>query len=152
VAPGTPGSIAPEPESKAPSKKESKRSISAAAKLAEASSTASANQTLSALMGGLGGKKKKGKTYSWMTAGSGASTPKANSQDSSAAVGTPGSRMSEKTRLTADGRYRLGTWREDGDKGKNIQLRDWITVLELDGLEVRAIQEAYTKLDASNPK
>src|SRR5438876_11432996 len=45
VAAGTPGLVAPETETKAPSKKELKKGA-AAAKLAEASSTASANQTL----------------------------------------------------------------------------------------------------------
>ncbi|RAL67609.1 hypothetical protein DID88_008362 [Monilinia fructigena] len=68
------------------------------------------------------GKKKQ---YSWMTAGSGSGTS------------TPGKIMAQ------DGVRRLGTWREDGVKGRKIQLRDWIMVLEDDGREKRALQKAY---------
>lgn len=148
AAPLTPGSVAPEPEIKAPSKKELKKG--AAARLTEASSTATANQTLQHLMGGFGGRKK-GKQYAWMTAGtSGASTPTrgASAQDTAGVpLATPGAKGPEKTNFTPDGRYRLGSWREDGDKGRNIQLRDWVTALEFDGTDVRAIQDAYMKLD-----
>jgi hypothetical protein len=148
AAPGTPGSVAPEPEIKPPSKKELKKG--AAARLAEASSTATANQTLQHLMGGFGGRKK-GKQYSWMTAGaSGTNTPNrgASQQDAPGTPSaTPGPKVAEKTSLTQDGRYRLGSWREDGGGGKGIQLRDWVTALEFDGTDVKAIQSAYMKLD-----
>lgn len=151
VAPGTPGSMAPEPVEKAPSKKELKKSA-AAARLTEASSTIAANQTLQHLMGGFGlGGRKKGKSYSWMTAGaaSGASTPtRLNTQD---LPSTPAVKTAENISLTQEGRNRLGTWREDGDRGKQIQLRDWVTVLEIDGLDAKAIQDALTKLDESSP-
>lgn len=149
AAPGTPGSSAPEPETKAPPKKEPKKA--AAARLAEASSTATANQTLQHLMGGFGGRKKKGKQYAWMNAGaSGASTPtRAGNQDvPGTPLGTPGPKAPEKTSLTQDGLNRLGNWREDGDKGKGIQLRDWVTALELDAIDAKAIQDAYMKLDS----
>jgi hypothetical protein len=161
VAPGTPGpGAAPEsePAAKALSKKELKKGA-AAARLAEASSTASTNQTLSTLMGGFGRKKKE---YSWLQkSGSGPSTPRAGAggaggagdASASTAAGGAGSRAPEKTHLTPDPRYpRLGTWREDKEKGKNIQLRDWVVALEMDGIEVRAIQDAYLKLDSSGPK
>jgi hypothetical protein len=156
VAPGTPAAgAAPETETvaKAPSKKELKKGA-AAARLAEASSTASTNQTLSTLMGGFGRRKKE---YSWMKksgSGSGASTPRAAAGDaSSSAAAGDGAKGPEKAHLTADPRYpRLGSWREDKEKGKNIQLRDWIAALEMDRIEVRALQEAYLKLDASAPK
>ncbi|KAK3944556.1 hypothetical protein QBC46DRAFT_166887 [Diplogelasinospora grovesii] len=166
VAPGTPG---PDGgggplDAKAPSKKELKKGA-AAARLAEASSTASANQTLNTLMSGMGGfgaRKKNKKSYSWMTSSGGGSapgTPRPGTMDLPGGPGSPapsggpgGSRAPEKTNLTQEGRYRLGSWREDAEKGKNIQLRDWVTVLEMDGLETRAVQEAYLKLDASNPK
>ncbi|KAK3320762.1 hypothetical protein B0T19DRAFT_247595 [Cercophora scortea] len=153
VAPGTPGGGAAPEESKAPSKKELKKGM-VAARLAEASSTASANQTLNTLMGGFGGRKK-GKQYSWMTAGgSGASTPsRMNSQDSAAVSVLPGgAKPVENTSLTQEGTKRLGTWREDSNKGQNIQLRDWVTVLEMDGADPRALQSAYMKLDSSQPK
>ncbi|KAK4194198.1 hypothetical protein QBC40DRAFT_40115 [Triangularia verruculosa] len=153
TVPGTPGSVAPEGEAaKAPSKKELKKGA-AAARLAEASSTASANQTLSALMGGFGRKKKK--EYSWMTSGSGPSTPRATGgQEPGTPGGGAGSKAQpEKATLTQDGKTpRLGTWREDKEKGKNIQLRDWVTVLEMDGRDMKALQEAYVKLDASIPR
>lgn len=146
---------APESETtgKAPSKKELKKGA-AAARLAEASSTASANQTLSTLMGGFGRKKKK--EYAWMQKpGSGASTPRAGlgAADSTATMSGAGSggKLPEITTLTQDPRTRLGTWREDKEKGKNIQLRDWVVALEMDGIEVRALQEAYLRLDASTP-
>ncbi|KAK3304045.1 uncharacterized protein B0T15DRAFT_512248 [Chaetomium strumarium] len=154
AAPGTPGAgAAPENEAgaaKAPSKKELKKGA-AAARLAEASSTASTNQTLSTLMGGFGKKRKE---YSWMQkSGSGASTPRQNTGDAGAATAGGGARVPEKTQLTGDPRYpRLGTWREDKEKGKNIQLRDWVTALELDAIEIKAIQDAYLKLDSSTPK
>ncbi|KAK3371573.1 hypothetical protein B0T24DRAFT_531834 [Lasiosphaeria ovina] len=150
TVPGTPGSTAPETE-KAPSKKELKKGA-AAARMSEASSTASANQTLSTLMGGFGGKKKI-KQYSWMKAGnSGPTTPRSSAQDATSAATTPGLKVPESTALTIDGRTRLGVWREDKQKGKNIQLRDWVTVLEQDGMDTRAIQSAYLKLDDSTPK
>lgn len=147
VAPGTPGSVAPEPESKPPTKKESKKV--AAARLAEASSTATANQTLQHLMGV--GRKKKGKQYAWMTAGSsGPSTPSRGITQPDA-PGTPSAapapKAPEQTNLTADGRYRLGSWREDVGGARGIQLRDWVAALEFDGTDIKAIQGAYLRLD-----
>ena len=152
VAPGTPGAVAPEPE-KAPTKKELKAKSQAASKLAEQNTTSSANRTSLAFLGGFG-SKKKGKQYSWMQAGSGANTP--TRVQTPGAVTTPGisgtPRPAAPTRLTLDGRQRFGVFNEDGDKGKNIQLRDWIVALEGDGNDFKALQAAYDKLDASNPK
>lgn len=158
VAPGTPGSVAPEPE-KAMTKKEIKRNQ--ALKAAEANSHANQNMTSSMFAGlggkgGLFGKKKTGKTYDWMNlgrGGSGTSTPTRTMPGGGKALGgganpaAPGNLA-----LTSEGRNRLGTWREDKEKGKNIQLRDWVTVLERDGRETKALQRAYMHLDASNPK
>jgi len=155
AAPGTPSAgAAPETETaaKAPSKKELKKGA-AAARLAEASSTASTNQTLNTLMGGFGRKKKE---YSWMKkSGGGAGTPRANAGEASTSAtgAATAAKAPEKTTLTSDPRYpRLGTWREDKEKGKSIQLRDWVTALEMDGLEAKAVQDAYMKLDSSAPK
>ncbi len=159
VAPGTPGSVAPDGE-KAPTKKESKKAQ--AAKTAEANNHANQNMT-SSMFAGLGGKgslfgkKKAGKTYDWMNVGrggSGASTPsRTNSGLGKGGAGGPGAApMPVNMALTTEGRNRLGTWREDKEKGKNIQLRDWVSVLERDGREGRALQRAYIHLDASNPK
>ncbi|KAK2600143.1 hypothetical protein QQS21_005088 [Conoideocrella luteorostrata] len=159
VAPGTPGSVAPESD-KPMTKKEMKKAQTL--KAAEASSHANQNLT-SSMFAGLGGKgslfgkKKIGKTYDWMNVGrggSGASTPTrgAPGLSSKGINGTPGTPTPGNPALTTEGRNRLGTWREDKEKGKNIQLRDWVVVLERDGREGRALQQAYITLDSSNPK
>ncbi|KAF3766094.1 hypothetical protein M406DRAFT_339379 [Cryphonectria parasitica EP155] len=137
ATPTTPGSVAPEPE-KAPTKKEQK-------KIAAQKHDASAESVNMTTMKFLGGGKKK---YSWMTGGAG-SGPKTPSR---AAVGAPGTPQSsatpkapENTNLTPEPRTKMGTWREYGEKGKNIQIRDWAEVLERDGKEALALQYAYLK-------
>jgi hypothetical protein len=157
IAPGTPGSVAPEPE-KTMTKKEMKKNQ--ALKAAEASSHANQNLTSSMFAGlggkgGLFGKKKTGKTYDWMNVGrggSGTSTPTKGPPGTKALGGTPGTPGDGNPALTTEGRNRLGTWREDKEKGKNIQLRDWVVVLERDGREAKALQQAYMSLDTSNPR
>ncbi|KAJ8128947.1 hypothetical protein O1611_g4681 [Lasiodiplodia mahajangana] len=52
--------------------------------------------------------------------------------------------------LTKAGVTHLGQFREDSEKGKNIQLRDWIVVLEDRGLDPRSLQIAYGKVDKSD--
>lgn len=139
VAPGTPGSVAADAEVKPPTKKESKK----AAKLAEASSS-TVNATLSQFMGGT--KKKK---YSWLSGGaSGASTP----LRAGGMGGTPtaSGRAAAKGPLTQASAHHLGQLREDSVKGKNIQLRDWVCVLEQKRSEQKALQEAYMRLDRSD--
>lgn len=157
VAPGTPGSVAPETE-KAMTKKELKKTQQMKAQ--EASSHANQNIT-SSMFAGLGGKsglfgKKKAKSYDWMNVGrggSGTSTPtRAAPGPGKGPNGVPNVSASGNMALTTEGRNRLGTWREDKEKGKNIQLRDWIAVLERDGREAKALQHAYIHLDNSNPK
>lgn len=145
IAPGTPGSVAPEqPETKAPTKKEGKK----AAKLAEATSS-TVNSTVNQFMG------RKGKKYSWMAGGgggSGASTPRGP------AAGVPGTPVaggnSRTTRgpLTQAPSHYLGQLREDSARGKNIQLRDWVTVLEQLGsrADKKVLQFAYNKIDRSD--
>jgi len=143
VAPGTPGSIAPDGDTKTLTKKEGKK---AAAKAAESSSGTTVNATLSLFTGG---KKKK---YSWMSsgAGSGASTPRpqANSGATGGAGGTPS--RAGRGPLTKASVTHLGQFREDSAKGKNIQLRDWIVVLEDRGMDSRSLQAAYDKVDKSD--
>ncbi|TWU78613.1 hypothetical protein ED733_004903 [Metarhizium rileyi] len=158
VAPGTPGSVAPESE-KPMTKKEMKKNQ--ALKAAEANSHANQNLT-SSMFAGLGGKsnlfgKKKGaKTYDWMNVGrggSGANTPTRMAPGAGKGInGTAGSTLPASHAMTTEGRNRLGTWREDKEKGKNIQLRDWVVVLERDGRELKALQQAYVHMDSSNPK
>ncbi|KAE8451511.1 hypothetical protein EG329_003584 [Mollisiaceae sp. DMI_Dod_QoI] len=153
VAPGTPGSVAPESIEKAPTKKEQKKK--AEAKVNEAANHAAANTTTAQFLGGgrgLFGKKKK---YSWMDqssggSASGTSTPsRINTQG---LPGTPGAVNAPPERLTAEGVRRLGGWREDKEKGRDIQMRDWIAVLETDGREKKTLQKAYLFLDQSDPK
>jgi hypothetical protein len=162
-APATPGQIAPEPAAGKPglTKKEQKKLENA--KLTEMASAANANATMNQF---LGGRKKK--TYSWMTGGgSGTSTPTRGglSGGGSSIAGAFGSggagstvggvaggssvRSAERTTLTVEGRNRPGLWREDGLKGRGIQLRDWVAALEEDGRDPRAVQLAYDKLDTS---
>ncbi|KAI9158411.1 hypothetical protein HJFPF1_06406 [Paramyrothecium foliicola] len=158
AAPRTPGSVAPEPE-KSMSKKEMKKNQ--ALKAAEANSHANQNMT-SSMFAGLGGKgslfgkKKTGKTYDWMNVGrggSGTSTPtKATAGSGKGTGGSGGTPTQANMAMTTEGRNRLGTWREDKEKGKNIQLRDWVVVLERDGREAKALQQAYVHLDTSTPR
>lgn len=150
VAPGTPGASSIAPETPKLTKKE-ERARAAQNKTMDWMNTASANSTTSHFLGQLS-RKKKGKKYDWLTSGgSGASTPsRAGPGTPAAGAGAAPSRKApESIALTVDGRYRLGSLRENSDKGKNIQLRDWITVLESDRLEIKALQTAYDKLDAS---
>lgn len=144
VAPGTPGSVAPEQSDAKPmSKKESKK----AARLADTSSV-SVNSTVSQFMGG---KKKK---YSWMTgggsAGGGAGTPTRGPGGGLPAAGGP--TKAAKGPLTQDASQQIGNLREDSAKGKNIQMRDWIEVLENNCYltDQVALQNAYVKLQNSD--
>lgn len=154
VVPGTPGSVAPE-EIKAPTKKEQRKR--ADAKVNEAANHAAANTTTAQFLGGGGGIFGKKKRYNWLTGNaggggaSGASTP---GRISTPGVGTPGSLPvnAPPEKLTADGVRRLGEWRDDGPKGRRVQIRDWISVLEQDGHEKVALQKAYLGLDHSDPK
>jgi hypothetical protein len=124
AAPRTPGSVAPEPE-KSLSKKEMKKNQ--ALKAAEANSHANQNMT-SSMFAGLGGKgslfgkKKTGKTYDWMNVGrggSGTSTPTKASAGPGKGSGSGGggSQGQANMAMTTEGRNRLGTWREDKEKG-----------------------------------
>ncbi|KAI1750165.1 hypothetical protein F4782DRAFT_510179 [Xylaria castorea] len=142
VAPGTPGSIAPDGgDTKVLSKKEGKK---AAAKAAESSSGTTVNATLSLFTGG---KKKK---YSWMSAGSGASTPRAQGTTGAPAGAGGGAARAGRGPLTKAGVQHVGQVREDSEKGKNIQLRDWIVVLEDRGMDPRSLQIIYGSVDTSD--
>jgi len=161
VAPGTPTSGTTESGARKESMSKKEQRKSAAAKAIDASmSQASQNQTSSLFLGksrGLFGKK----AYGWMNKGgasgsrSGTSTP--------ARPGTPGPAQAvgestvpaEAAPLTGEGRNRLGLWREDKEKARNIQLRDWIAAVESERLkepDARTLQSAYDKLDASGPR
>lgn len=153
VAPGTPGATPSEGGSKKETKKEQRKA--AASKAAEASNHVSQNITSSMFVGkagGLFGKKK----YDWMNpkGRSGASTPaRAGTPGAGGTTGGgPGGGQAENMPLTTESRTRLGNWREDKEKGRGIQLRDWIGALEADGVDGAVLQKAYDKLDTSGPR
>lgn len=156
VAPGTPGATPGEGGSKKETKKEQRKT--AAAKAAEASNHASQNITSSMFVGKTGGLFGKKKNYDWMNpkGRSGASTPARAGTPGAAggAGGTPGggSAQAENMPLTTESRTRLGNWREDKEKGRGIQLRDWVAALEADGVDGAVLQKAYDKLDTSGPR
>lgn len=43
---------------------------------------------------------------------------------------------------------KLGLWREDGVNGRGVQIRDWITVLERDGVEKKTLAKCYARLSS----
>ncbi|CAD6506024.1 BgTH12-06956 [Blumeria graminis f. sp. triticale] len=150
VAPGTPGSVAPEAIDKVPTKKEQKKKVEA--KVNEAASHAAANVTTAQFLGGGGGLFGKKKKYSWMNPAPGGGSSSSKRIGAQGSPNTGGISNAPVERLTVDGARRLGTWREDREKGAGVQLRDWITVLEQDGHEKKALQIAYMNLDNSDPK
>jgi hypothetical protein len=148
VVPGTPGSVAPEPSAKPLTKKEREKQDKG--KQSVADSHAQANATTATFLGG----KKKNK-YSWMDAGAGSGAGTPSRINTQGLPGTPGGSiggMVEKQRLTADGKNRMGSLREDKEGGRLIQMRDLIAVLESDGHERKALQSAYAWLDTPKPK
>lgn len=147
AAPGTPGTVAPEPSAKPLTKKEREKQDKGKQSLVD--SHAQANATTATFL--FGGKKKN--KYSWMDSGtgSGASTPGRASAQTSAAPGLAGGAV-EKQRLTADGKNRMGGFREDKDGGRMVQLRDFLAVLENDGREKKTLQRTYAWLEAPKPK
>ncbi len=148
VAPGTPGSVAPEPTNKPLTKKE--REKQEKGKQSVADTHAQANATTAKFL--LGGKRK---TYSWMNdarSGSGTTTPsRINTQGLQGTPGIPPSGASEKQMLTSEGIKKWGLHREDRkDQPLQIEIRDLVAVLENDGKEVKTLQDIYAWLE--NPK
>ncbi|KAL9085693.1 MAG: hypothetical protein Q9159_004570 [Coniocarpon cinnabarinum] len=149
--PGPNNLIAPEPKM---TKKERERLAKQ-----DVSEEVQMKQANSALNMALGGGKKK---YSWLTGGagskggSGAGTPGLGGSRS----GTPGlgagpkavKKVADPNELGKDGLpnkgfdRKFGVWREDGPEGKDVQLRDWVNALEIDGKEKRALASAMTRL------
>lgn len=154
IAPGTPGSVAPDPTEKLPTKKDMAKKKSEANKVSDIATHAAANSTTAQFLGGrnLFGKKKGG--YSWLGGGgsaSGTSTPgRINTQGLPGTPAASGPAPVEK--FTVDGVRRLGQWREDREKGRDIQMRDWVAVLEADGRAKKTLQLALLFLDQSDPK
>ncbi|KAL4978449.1 hypothetical protein BDW66DRAFT_130396 [Aspergillus desertorum] len=100
-----------------------------------------ATQTM--MSGGMFGKKK---SYSWLqrgpATGSGFSTPARINPPTISASQEKTARPGEPVTVPTK---RLGTWREDKEKGAGIQVRDILFMLESDGRAARHIQKAYSK-------
>lgn len=148
--PSTPGSTTGEGPKKISAKEKSK-----APKIDETQSQKNANQTAAWMAGGaLGGRfGKKKKTYSWMTGGGipAVSTPIGGRPSLPGTPGPDAGGPMEGVTPTGQGPLnawgkRWGEWKEDGEKGQGLQLRDWIGALEADGRETKAVARAYFKL------
>ena len=99
--------------------------------------------------------------YSWMTggggsaAGSGTSTPRGGAPATNGPLGGGGGAGAVKGGAAGGvntgvvgKEKRWGEWREDGEKGAGIQVRDWIEALEKDGKERKALILALAKLNS----
>lgn len=122
----------------------------------EAVAHRAANSTAAMMMGlggAFGGKKKK---YAWMMAGTpgGAGStsaaggagvgPSRGGAGGTGGAGDPGQiGMTEAVSVWGK---RIGEWREDGEKGLGVQIRDWAGALEGDGRERKAVVRAYIKM------
>ncbi|KAG8624834.1 hypothetical protein KVT40_007901 [Elsinoe batatas] len=158
-APGTPAPATPisndsPANSIAPDKPLTKKEREKMAKAgqSEAVMHRAANST-AAMQLGFG---KKAKKYSWMTGGSGAAAPtnpfakpskpsggESKKEDRGSEVN--GEVTKEKRGLGKERKF--GDWREDGDQGKGVQLRDLVAVMERDGKSKRALELAWLKLE-----
>ncbi|KAI9893300.1 MAG: hypothetical protein M1814_000429 [Vezdaea aestivalis] len=155
--PATPSGIlgdkAPEVEPKKLTKKEQAKAASA--RRDDVNQARHANATLSHVFGG----KKKGKTYSWLTAASSSTaSPMPGNTSKSAmyasnAAGSGGAGFtggSGAASPAGSGRNakRFGDWVENGTAigAKGVHLRDWIAALELDGRAAKPLAKALTKL------
>lgn len=100
--------------------------------------------TNSMLSGRMFGAKK---TYSWLKPGgasSGFSSPSRPNPPSTPTGGVEkASRTGEPT--PAGQTKRLGTWREDQEKGAGIQVRDILFMLEADGRASKHVQKGYSR-------
>jgi Transcription initiation factor TFIID component TAF4 family len=147
IAPGTPGSVAPEPSIKPLTKKEREKQDKG--KQSVADTHAQANATTNKF---LFGSKSKNK-YAWMNggtgAGSGTSTPgRLHTQGLQGTPGSLASGVTEKQMLTAEGSKKWGLHREDRkDQPLLVEMRDLQAVLENDGKEVKVLQEIYAWLE-----
>ncbi|KAB2571411.1 putative transcription initiation factor tfiid component taf4 protein [Lasiodiplodia theobromae] len=120
-----------------------------------------ANTTANMAIGGFG------KKYSWLSggSGSGASTPSRLNTNvggvssggglsggggaSGGGSGGGGGGSTQDRSLAARDR-KWGDWREDGPKGKGIQMRDLIAALEQDGNEKKTLARALVRLKSDN--
>ncbi|KAL4891602.1 hypothetical protein BDV59DRAFT_182118 [Aspergillus ambiguus] len=140
------GERAPSIDKKGLTKKEAKKLMDAKASEAQQhqqSVETARLATNSMISGRVFGTKKQ---YSWLqrgpAAGSGFSTPSRANPATPSAGSEKGGRSGEPAAMSTK---RLGTFREDTDKGAGIQVRDVLFMLELDGRGSRHVQKAYSK-------
>lgn len=115
----------------------------------EAQGVKQSNQTAAMMTMG-----KKAKKYSWMTGGAAEMPTNKYAKPSAPASGTATPKVepdsSANTLATVPPKPEKvptwGDWREDSVNGKGIELRDWIRILERDGKEKKAHQNAINKL------
>ena len=149
LPPGTQGEIAPD---KPLTKKEREK----AAKAEVTDEMAMRNANAAAAMA-LGTRKR----FSWLNPGAaknrdgapGQAAPGANrfggggGGGTGGAGGRPGDAAVGKDGLPGPGADpKLGAWREDGPGGRDVQMRDWVNVLEGDGREKRTLGYALAQL------
>ncbi|KAL9129296.1 MAG: hypothetical protein Q9217_002206 [Psora testacea] len=137
VTPGAHGEVAPDLGPKKSALKNQRK----AGPASDAQAFAASNKTMNMALG-LGGAM--GKKLSWMKKDTGPTNPflarpNTNAQKQTAVANGVGSSLPNNRRF--------GEFREDGEAGLGIQLRDMISVLEYDGKEKKALQTAYGKLD-----
>ena len=160
-------SVAPIPPSEAKMTKKERERLARTGQTEEVLHKA-ANDAASMALGGF--KKKQ---YSWLSGGrsSGASTPRRsdtgsglNSPGGSSVGGGGGGGVSFGSSNYASGgpvgtseaaqlrvrNQRYGEWREDGKRGKGIQIRDLILALETDGREKKTLVRCLAKLRNSD--
>lgn len=149
TGPGSPGADVAVKITKKQAAKESKQAVTDEVQRKQA------NATAAMALGSMG------RQYSWMSAaapkasgglqagvglGRGAGTP----GSSKAGAAAPIQPQEEAGLLSKEYYKRLGVWREDGTGGKGIQIRDWITVLERDGMEKKTLTKAYARLSSGD--
>ncbi|KAI9820064.1 MAG: hypothetical protein M1826_001054 [Phylliscum demangeonii] len=165
TAGGLLGELAPEAEAVAPAGKKLTKKEQAklqSARLDEAHQHRSANYTAQMMLGS--GKSRFGKVYSWMNVGNtdnrsagggglggsggigaGAGAPAHGT--GSRGIGHEGASGGGRSGPAAHGAaklgQRMGEWREDGDKGARIQLRDWLLVLEREDGDRVSVARAF---------
>jgi hypothetical protein len=130
-------------------KKEQMKQQKEAKNAVEAQSSTTTNQTAAMMAMG-----KKGKKYSWMSGGAPTHTnrfikPSATAVGSGSASGGTSTPVKKEGGATPTGtgeadRAGMRKWGEYRQE-KGVQLRDWISVLERDGKEKKALQIAYFK-------
>lgn len=141
----TPIGKAPGSEKKGMTKKEAKKMMDS--KVSEAQQHQQSVETArmatnSMLSGRVFGTKK---SYSWLNRGP--STPSGFSTPSRVNTATPsgGDKNGRAGEPAVMPTKRLGTWREDQEKGAGIQMRDILFMLEMDGRGRKHVQKAYAK-------